>query len=217
MSTRSRRNPRVPKVQQLLQDIELRGGLFVYKDYSASKILDCLFVSKQADYGLDNSQLKRSLQNFTSSLKNKYTTTEYLELLEQNEVTPHKQTSRRALEEKHGLPLTELTWYPAPTDTVLKDSKVKVPTSVQGDPGSITKGRFRSESLTPERKLARSPPKESEEEPKPEQEEKMFTPGKKPASRGKGKDDDCWYPPGFDPDRCSKYSRNYATFFSLFH
>jgi hypothetical protein len=123
--------------RQLLADIELRGGICVYSDYHASRLLDCLFNPHPDRYGCPGSERKRTWQNRTTRWK-KLPLTAYLELLNQQDpiVTPHPQTILRHVQIEAGHSQSQTTWFPLSTDQVVKSRSANPPpTRVQKVPG----------------------------------------------------------------------------------
>lgn len=194
---------------ELLRDIEARGGIVVYTEFSRQKILDCLLSDTTrfggTTVGCKPSRLKRYWQNRTTRIKS-WKLPKYLDHLKELGITPHTQTQRRCAEIENRLPITRVTWFPFESDTVAISTNDPIPTKFQKDPeGNKQPGPSRTRNQQRRVKIKKSSTSPVAESPvalvSAESPAESFpvSSQKQTMSNKKSKT-----PPNFDPDRCSK-------------
>lgn len=220
-------------IKSLMHDIEIRGGLFVYRDHWKTNILDSIFLTDDKTYGIAGSYRKRQCQNITTSWKKN--PRRYWTELQELGIDPHEQTKARYNEFEAGVkvPSRAVIWYPFSTDrsvstacsNILKVEKPGPPPKLPESPAPATPAPATPAPASPSttRQSTRNRSEAAREEAStthptsPELERDSSSYSAKMSSKKKStqacaneEQSSSEYPPDFDEKRCRKSKQEFA-------
>lgn len=181
--------------KELLEHIELRGGICVYVEKTRQRIFECLVATYPDLFALSTSR-KRQVQNKIFKWK-RWPLERYIDLLDSLDIVPHEQTIRRQYEQENNVrrpipikhypqPGDSASWFEPKLQRTTRSSR-PTPTSTSSTPQPSAPSK---ETLKPE-----EPTEHTSTKRRP-----TMAPNNKKTSVNSG------YPPGYDEQRCGKWA-----------
>ena len=215
-------------IKSLMHDIEIRGGLFVYRDHWKTNILDSIFLTDDKTYGIAGSHRKRQCQNITTRWKKN--PRRYWTELQELGIDPHEQTKARYNEFEAGVtvPSRAVIWYPFSTDrsvstassNILKVEQPGPPPKLPESPApaspapaspSTTRQSTRNRSEAAREEASTTHPTSPElERDSSSYSAKMSSKKKSTQACANEEQSSSEYPPDFDEKRCRKSKQEFA-------